>query len=128
MGLDQWCYACDANEIPDGIRVDFTRPEDSFEIAYWRKHPNLHGWMENLYREKGGTDEQFNCVPVELTIDDLDNLEETIKEDRLPDTVGFFFGQSYKDSDATSYDLDFVRKAKQLILDEDKRVFYTSWW
>lgn len=128
MGLDQWCYACDADEIPDSVRVDFSRPEGSVEIAYWRKHPNLHGWMENLYRDKGGIDEQFNCVPVELTMSDLDNLEEAIKEDKLPDTAGFFFGQSYKDSEATSYDLDFVRKAKQLILNEDKRVFYTSWW
>lgn len=128
MGLDQWCYACDADEIPDGVRVDFPRPDSSVEIAYWRKHPNLHGWMEDLYRDKGGIDEQFNCVPVELTMSDLDNLEEAIKEDELPDTVGFFFGQSCKDSEATSYDLDFVRKAKQLILNEDKRVFYTSWW
>jgi hypothetical protein len=128
MGLDQWCYACDATEIPDGVRVDFARPDDSLEIAYWRKHPNLHGWMQNLYVEKGGTDSQFNCVPVELTLDDLDKLEETIKEDRLPDTIGFFFGRSYRDSAEISYDLDFVRKAKQLILDEDKRVFYTSWW
>jgi hypothetical protein len=128
MGLDQWCYACDCEDIPDGQRVDFSRPESSVEIAYWRKHPNLHGWMEALYKEKGGTDQQFNCVPVELTMDDLDNLEEAIKEDRLPDTVGFFFGQSYKDSHALSYDLDFVKKAKQLINEEDKRIFYTSWW
>ena len=30
------------------------------EIAYWRKHPDLHGWMENLYREKGGREKSFN--------------------------------------------------------------------
>ena len=128
MGLDQWCYACDADEIEDGVRVDFPRPDSSEEIAYWRKHPNLHGWMEDLYRSKGGIDQQFNCVAVELTMDDLDSLEEAIREDMLPDTVGFFFGQSYKDSAAISYDLDFVRKAKQLINEQDKRIFYTSWW
>ena len=22
------------------------------EIAYWRKHPNLHGWMEQLAEQK----------------------------------------------------------------------------
>jgi len=44
------------------------------EIAYWRKHPNLQGWMEQLWREKGGKGE-FNCVDVELTREDLKQLE-----------------------------------------------------
>ena len=26
---------------------------DTEEIAYWRKHPDLHGWMEQLYRKEG---------------------------------------------------------------------------
>jgi hypothetical protein len=39
--------------------VDFTA-EESQELAYWRKHPNLHGWMEQLYRAKGGTAEDFS--------------------------------------------------------------------
>ena len=41
------------------------------EIAYWRKHNALHGWMESLYRKKGGT-EEFNCIPVELNKTDLE--------------------------------------------------------
>jgi hypothetical protein len=128
MGLDQWCYSCDAADIPDSQRVDFPIPDDCVEIAYWRKHPNIHGWMEDLYFERGGENPQFNCANVELTIDDLDRLEATILERRLPETVGFFFGRSSGDRDEASYYLDFVKKAKQLILNEDKRIFYTSWW
>jgi len=128
MGLDQWCYACDSDEIPDGVRVDFCRPDTSIEVAYWRKHPNLHGWMESLYRERGGVDEQFNCAAVELTLSDLDNLEDYIREDRLPETAGFFFGQSYRDEEQRKEDLHFVERAKKLIVEEDKRIFYTSWW
>ncbi|ASY66520.1 hypothetical protein SJ05684_b55380 (plasmid) [Sinorhizobium sojae CCBAU 05684] len=30
-------------------------------LHYWRKHPNLHGWMEHLY-PRGGKDAIFNCV------------------------------------------------------------------
>jgi hypothetical protein len=32
-------------------------PGASRELAYWRKHPSLHGWMEHLFRAKGGTAE-----------------------------------------------------------------------
>jgi hypothetical protein len=84
--------------------------------------------MEDLYRKRGGTDEQFNCTAVELTLSDLENLEDSIREDGLPDTVGFFFGQSYRDESQRKEDLDFVERAKKLIVEEDKRIFYTSWW
>jgi hypothetical protein len=30
--------------------VYFNAGEDLAAIHYWRKHPNLHGWMEQLYR------------------------------------------------------------------------------
>ena len=128
MGLDQWCYSCDSNDIPDGKRVDFEMPEICDEVAYWRKHPNIHGWMQDLYYKNGGESPQFNCARVELTIDDLDSLEIAILDRALPETVGFFFGRSSGGRDEAAYDLDFVKKAKQLILNEDKRIFYTSWW
>ena len=41
---------------------------DAIELHYWRKHPNLHGWMESLYYEKGGTADNFNCVNLQLTL------------------------------------------------------------
>ena len=96
------------------------------EIAYWRKHPNLHGWMENLYHQKGGEDE-FNCAPVELTSEDLDRLEEDIRNGGLPHTSGFFFGESQGGNDEVNYDLEFVKNARRAIAEGD-RVFYDSWW
>jgi hypothetical protein len=106
--------------------VDFSDEIQSncSEIQYWRKHPNLHGWMESLYREKGG-DGDFNCNPVELTSEDLDRLEEDIRNGGLPYTSGFFFGESRGDEEAT--DLAFVANARQVIAEGD-RVFYDSWW
>jgi len=50
--------------------------------------------MENLYREKGGADDSFNCVNVRLNRTDIDRLEADIKEQRLPHTMGFFFGET----------------------------------
>ena len=67
MGLDMFAFA-----VPRPLAtaaVDFKAPEtDGFQqLHYWRKHPNLHGWMEALYRSKGGQSELFNCTTVELT-------------------------------------------------------------
>src|ERR1700690_335349 len=90
MGLDMFAYTTTA----DISAVDFDDPTDSDELFYWRKHPNLHGWMEALYRTKGGIDDDFNVAPVRLDATDLDALEQVIKRNGLPETTGFFFGES----------------------------------
>jgi hypothetical protein len=121
MGLDMY-----AQITPDPVTspVDFN-VENSVEIHYWRKHPNLHGWMEQLYYAKGGTADSFNCVSVALTSEDLDRLEAAIKGSELPDTSGFFFGDS--DGTETKDDLAFIKKARQAIIARCT-VYYTSWW
>lgn len=121
MGLDMYAFTTDKQ--PDSL-VDFDQKEAS-ELHYWRKHPNLHGWMEALYREKGGSAEVFNCVNLQLTREDLDRLEAAIKARRLPHTIGFFFGET--DGTETEDDLAFVQKAREA-LDAGLTVFYTSWW
>jgi hypothetical protein len=94
------------------------------EIAYWRKHPDLHGWMENLYREKGGREKSFNGDLVVLTLKDLDRLEEDILRKNLPKTTGFFFGES---GEISLKDLEFVLEARKAIQEGDT-VFYDSSW
>jgi hypothetical protein len=69
MGLDM--YAMITNNTPES-QVDF-KAEDATELHYWRKHPNLHGWMEALYYAKGGAADSFNCVTLQLTLEDIDN-------------------------------------------------------
>jgi hypothetical protein len=95
------------------------------ELAYWRKHPNLQGWMRDLYYEKGGEGE-FNCVDVELTLEDLDALEASLDEEALPETTGFFFG-----SDSSEYyaeaDREFIVAARAAIK-QGYTVVYSSWW
>lgn len=123
MGLDQYAYCVDNN----GERE---------ELAYWRKHPNLQGWMENLWEEKGrpGLTEgnsgdilgDFNCIPVELTREDLDSLETAILNNKLPSTGGFFFGDN-SDEYYREQDLDFIKKAREA-LDAGLPVMYDSWW
>lgn len=69
----------------------------------------------------------------DLDDDDLDALERAIKEKTLPETAGFFFGESYDPDDPefnaqrTREDLEFIAKAREAIAD-GYHVYYTSWW
>ena len=121
MGLDM--YAMVTMEAVPGA-VDF-KVSEANELHYWRKHPNLHGWMEALYYEKGGKEEIFNCVPVVITSDDLEQLEADVKAGRLPHTEGFFFGSS--DGGEAEDDLAFIAKARAALA-AGQSVYYDSWW
>ena len=122
MGLDQYAYvAAKAEAWQDG--------STQRELAYWRKHPNLQGWMENLWRSRNtdpSADPAFNGIELELTWADIDQLEDDIKNKRLPATSGFFFGTD-SDDHYREDDLAFVRRARaELFL--GLRVFYNSSW
>ena len=120
-------------------------------LADWRKHNRLHGWMEELWEGKGRPNHEehldqspmgdFNCIPLELTAKDLDNLERDIEEKVMPETGGFFFGDdSYtwgEDLDGNKLpkgdyfykvaDLQFIEDARKA-LKAGKKVYYNSWW
>ena len=136
MGLDMYAYAV-------------AKGGEEESLAEWRKHNRLHGWMEDLWEDKGrpfnGKLEEnpmgdFNCVPVELTLEDLDQLESDINEKVLPETGGFFFGDdsfAWEDDDGKPFqgnnyyhketDLQFIEDARKAI-SNGKKVFYNSWW
>ena len=117
MGLDQYAYLA-ARQADEW--------DNHQELAYWRKHPNLQGWMEKLFLDKGGNCDSFNGVELELTWDDVDRLEQDIQASKLPSTQGFFFGND-SDEHYKEHDLDFCRRAKaELFL--GRRVFYNSSW
>jgi hypothetical protein len=124
MGLDQYAYI--ANKVNN-------ETNSSTELAYWRKHPNLHGWMERLWNEKGCpgleagfNDIMFNGIELELTFDDVVKLEEDIKNNKLPETTGFFFGNN-SDEYYKAQDLEFVYEAKSRLF-LGQKVFYNSSW
>ena len=124
MGLDMYAYTAPRKRVKKP--VDFkTEHLPKEELHYWRKHPNLHGWMSDLYYAKGGSDPNFNCNPVELTLADLDALEQAILNGNLPSTCGFFFGES--DGTEKDDDLLFIKNARQAIA-EGLAVYYDSWW
>ena len=125
MGLDMYAYAVSKRDAIG--EFEMAQDSEKEELHYWRKHHDLHGWMENLYRDKGGDADSFNCIPVELTVDDLDNLQQALLDDDLPRTQGFFFGDNPPDLESMRDDLMFVQKCR-IAIKEGKVVYYNSWW
>jgi|694.fasta_scaffold75220_7 hypothetical protein len=135
MGLDMSLYG----EIHNyGIGDDkpmldgYPLTKQTVELSYWRKHPNLHGYIVNTFA--GGEDE---CQRIELVDSDLENIIEAIKNDKLPFTEGFFFGRSPQKGESEyeemkEYDLEVFRKARKwLATHNDKQfrsVVYQSSW
>jgi hypothetical protein len=146
MGLDMYAYVANKagqqSEFYEGSQIDtatgnYVNPlvAQPREIAYWRKHPNLHGWMEQLWVAKGrpGFDESsadrdpmFNGIELELTAEDLDDLERAVTHGQLPGTTGFFFGNDADDFYRES-DLQFIKNARAEIF-FGLKVFYNSSW
>ena len=131
MGLDMYVQRVVKPDEPSPIHLITEADYAPFEGAqvedlfYWRKHPNVHGWMANLYYKKGGRDEDFNGSTVVLTKEDIDQFEQDVLNGNLPETSGFFFGES--DDSRKEEDLEFIAKARKE-LEKGNVIFYTSWW
>ena len=140
MGLDQYAYAAARagqnrdfwetadilENTPEGhAEYRSAKVERPREIAYWRKHPGLQGFFRAEW-ESQGNEGDFNGDELEITWDMLERLEHDVRENNLPPTQGFFFGDDsseyYRDQD-----LEFIRQARaELFL--GLRVFYNSSW
>src|ERR1035437_7806765 len=103
MGLDMYL------EGRKFLTTNWEKPEDNtiedgkrlkgkiLELGYWRKHPNLHGFIVNSFAE--GEDK---CQEIELDSDQLKEIIIAVNAGTLPDTSGFFFGHT----DGTEKDED----------------------
>lgn len=81
--------------------------EDGFELrekilrlGYWRKHPNLHGYIVNTFA--GGEDD---CREIDLDAGDIRQIIQVIRGKKLPHTEGFFFGASDGSEDDESIEI-----------------------
>lgn len=59
-------------------------PSNEADFAYWRNFNHLQYWMEKLFYQKGGTDENdFNGDYVKLSLIDLEKLWQEANLDQL---------------------------------------------
>ena len=156
MGLDQFAYFVICDKENDGTSLGTGHGHDARvenEIEYWRKHNRLEGWMKALWISQEyplpkhiSYDDPlflefgliFNDVPLELTLEDLTNLEKDVRNMNLPKITGFFFGDdSYGPRNSIMHggiveydlhkDLKFIQDARDCI-EKGHKVFYKSCW
>lgn len=135
MGLDMYMYSTDKHL--DSLEVESREKkegeeEQEKEIGYWRKHNRLHGWFEQKWNNRhNDVDTDFNCVRYYVSREDLLQLEKDVREENLPATQGFFFGNdsySYEEhQEQKKEDLEIIDKAKKE-LEAGRYVYYSSWW
>ena len=94
MGLDMYLnghkyLTGGSHEKPEVTEDGFRLKEKVLELGYWRKEPDLHGYIVNTFA--GGKDE---CQEISLTVEDLEQIRTAVIERQLPHTTGFFFGKS----------------------------------
>lgn len=132
MGLDMYLRGSKMVTMFDNPEG---RPkEDGFEInkielelGYWRKHPNLHGFIVQTFA--GGEDE---CQEIELTSERIDQVIAAVKARELPTPTGFFFGASDGSDEEIANDVAIFEKAKAWLIAEDDKswrsVYYRASW
>ena len=97
------------------------------EIAYFRKHADLHGFLQEIWLEKnpGKDPSDFNCKKLRITKKILKQLEDLARNQPDKHYHGFFWGATRPDDWKDT--LDAVDKMRGLI-SRGEQVYYTSWW
>lgn len=134
MGLDMFMFEQQRNS---------NNKERVKQFSYWRKHHDLHGFFEKEWHKSGcpgakNADATFNCVRFQLTQDILLRAVTAIKNDKLPATTGFFFGDGdyydpkffgsqAKANNEKEKDIAIIQNAITKII-EGSVIYYDSWW
>lgn len=109
------------NIMEDGFRVK----EKQLDLGYWRKHPNLHGYIVATFAD--GKDE---CQSIYLPEEAMLNIIDAIKGKRLIPTKGFFFGESDGSEDEESIAIfeKAIEWLKARCGGESRTVYYKASW
>lgn len=127
MGLDMYLDG-DKYLALDFDNPDNTRTEDGYRLTnrtlrlgYWRKHPNLHGYIVNTFAD--GIDQ---CQRIDLSEKDIEKIIDAVARDDLPHTEGFFFGAS--DGSEREETLRIFRDALQWLRTTESNVFRSIYY
>lgn len=117
MGLDMYFHRTPKGELPGEA--------NSPVIAYFRKHSDLHGWLERQWRKENHDEGDFNCVYMKITSAILQRLKDYLTRPQKERYYGFFWGES----DAAQWEetRKLVPRLEE-ILNSGDQVYYYSWW
>lgn len=131
MGLDM--YLTGNRMIARAAAGNAKIIKEEFDLGYWRKHPNLHGYIVNNFSRDPTT---YDGGDINLTVNDLLQIIDAIKNRELPHTEGFFFGESATDpSEIAEEQKEDIRQLQQAIdwlsikeSDASRFVYYGASW
>ena len=141
MGLDMYAYTVNKEDKDDEECINYT---EDYEFE-WRKHAKLHQFMHDHYYalvDEGTIEEDsehveknpmgaFNCIPLYLDEDILEQLQELVEKDELPESEGgFFWGHQFQEESAKEYkkqDLEFCKWAIEATK-LGHSVYYKCWF
>jgi len=98
---------------------------------YWRKHSRLQEFMEDIWYNKLGRADEFNCKELVLTKEMLQELLDALEKNNLPKSDGgFFYGHEFQDESAKEYhnqDIKFCKEGLKAI-EDGMEVVYECWY
>lgn len=130
MGLDMYLrgrkfYRSAIRQRPQEDGFDVVQKD--LDIGYWRKHPNLHGFIVDEFANSMDA-----CQEIELDKDCLSKIMTAVRDQTLPHTEGFFFGTSQTDEGQIIEDLAILQGALDWLNKPEegvwKSVIYRASW
>ena len=129
MGLDMYLtghrYIHNITKQTLTIRERGAKKGELIDLGYWRKHPNLHGFIVETF-----ADGEDNCQQIDLSADAIRQIIAAIEAEELTETTGFFFGES--DGSEKEEDLLIFREALAWLEAKDEKawrsVYYRASW
>ncbi len=98
---------------------------ERYDLGYWRKHPNLHGYIVQKF-----ADEIDDCQEIFLDESAIQQILDAIRGEQLPETTGFFFGES--DGSEKESDMAIFTEALAWLMTPDEQgcrfVTYRASW
>lgn len=127
MGLDMYIFGLEKQDQFDKLKTAVHNNEDfdsyfDRQICYWRKHPDLHGYIVQTFAK--GIDE---CQWIPLISSDIENIISAVKGGNLPQTTGFFFGQSRGPDDQNTIQ-QLEKVLNFLLTNKEGIVWYEASW
>ena len=129
MGLDMYLTgdAFFTHEHPNRQLKPHEKEREVYRLGYWRKHPNLHGFIVQNFAD--GMDE---CQEIDLSDEAITTIIDAVKNRELPETTGFFFGESDDTEEQIAHDVRIFEEALKWLETEEpdvwRSVIYRASW
>ena len=121
MGLDMFFEI-----IPKGADPKISRFRE--EIAYFRKHFELHDWLKTKWCEQNqNTDAgDFNCEYLQITLEIVEGMEKLCNKYKMSD-IAYGILKSTEENWILTQQL--CQKLKnEYLYDDQVDIYYIAWW